>query len=102
MYHADYFLIEFIICMNYGTTPKLAFNKNGVAKNMSFYNFCFVNYAGANQCMDLKQTRKQIEEMSCKWGQVWYQNNFQSFLSKCFKFSIMCYSFGDMRLQKVS
>ena len=35
---------------------------------MSFYNFCFADYAGAIQCTDLKQTRKDIEEEQWKYG----------------------------------
>ena len=30
--HGDYFLIEFVICMKYGTTAKLTFNKIGLVK----------------------------------------------------------------------
>ena len=51
--------------MKYGATTKIIFNKNSlVKKKCHFTFFCFVNYAGANQCMDLKQTKKHIQEDS--------------------------------------
>ena len=49
--------------MKYGTTTKLPLNKNGMVKKCHFQ-FLFCYYAGANQCTDLKQTRKHIEEDS--------------------------------------
>ena len=60
--HGDYSLIKFVICVKYGTTTKLTFDKIGLVKKMPFYHFYYANYADANQCMDLKQTRKHNEE----------------------------------------
>ena len=37
--HGDYFLIEFIICMKYGTFEKLTFNKIGLVKKCNFTTF---------------------------------------------------------------
>ena len=31
---------------------------------MPFYHFCFVNYAKANQCTNLEQSKKHVEEDS--------------------------------------
>ena len=50
--------------MKYGTTTKLTFNKIGLVRKKSFYNFYFDNYAGANQCTDLKQSKNHIEDDS--------------------------------------
>ena len=59
---------ELVIRKKYRTIIKLTFSKSDLVNEMSLYDFCYVSYAYARQCTDLKKTRNDIEKDSENTG----------------------------------